>query len=71
MKTNLGNPTGGMLAISGKEFSCKIGDSLAEIKVLNPHLSEDELQTVFNITREQIIEMSEEKLKQNENYENN
>lgn len=63
METNLGSPTGGKLAISGKSFSCKIGDSLDEIKRQNAHLSEDELQMVFNITREQTIEMSEDELK--------
>lgn len=60
MKTDKGTPTGGLLAISGKSFECKIGDSLAEIKKQNPDLSDDEQQTVYEITREQIIELDEQ-----------
>lgn len=53
METNKGNPTGGTLAISGKEFSCKIGDSIEQIEKANTHLSTNEVQQVFDITREQ------------------
>lgn len=59
MKTDKGIKTGGTLAISAKEFSCKIGDSVEQIVKENPHLSSDEVQQVFEITREQIDEAPE------------
>lgn len=53
MGTNKGNSTGGALAISGKVFSCKIGDSIEQIEKANTHLSADDVQQVFEITRVQ------------------
>ena len=48
-----GETTGGMLAPNAKEFSCKVGDSLEQIQRQNPHLDADEVQRVFNVTREE------------------
>lgn len=54
--------TGGVLAESGNKFTCKIGDSIEAIKKQNTHLTDDELQIVFGLTREQIEQEYEQEL---------
>ncbi len=41
----------GILGISGKAFTCEMGESLEDIFKANPHLTSDEVNEVYDITR--------------------
>lgn len=56
--------TGGALANCGKEWKCYIDSTLAEIKELNKGLTDQEIETVFDIVQsinEQEKEYGDEK----------
>lgn len=54
----------GNIGITGSVFECEINDSLKNIKGKNPHLSDDEVQEVYEILQREIA--LTKKLEENE-----
>ena len=49
-----------ILGVSGKRVECMLLDSMGEIKISNPHLTDEEIEAVYSLLSAEIAGIKEQ-----------